>query len=484
MKALNRTTIGQSPQFPIKILQFGGGNFLRAFVDWMIDILNEQTDFGGDVVLVKPTDRGSYEALRKQEGLFHVDLNGIQNGALKSEQRLVSCLRRIVNPYLEWEQYLKLARIPSIRFVVSNTTEAGIIYSGTDQATEHPPAQFPAKLALWLHARYEHFGGDPDRGCILLPCELIEQNGTTLRECILKYASLWGLGDGFENWILDHNHFCNTLVDRIVSGFPKEHAIKIKTAIGFDDHLLVSGEYYHSWVIQGPEFLQHELPLNRTGLQVKFVPDLLPYREMKVRILNGAHTAMVPVGYLNGFETVGDVINDPQVSRFVEQLLVEEVSSTLKFPDETKKSFIGETLNRFRNPHIRHLLSSIALNSISKFKTRLLPTIVDYYGNAQLSPPRIVFALAALICFYKGSYMDLSIELNDDPEILSIFGQLWQSWDGSEGSTRKIVSEILKHNRLWQSDLTKFQGLEELTTKYVLDIQNLGMSKALRLQDF
>jgi len=481
MQPLNRATAGRAQKYPTKILQFGAGNFLRAFVDWMIDILNDQTDFGGGVAVVKPTNRGNYQDLQDQQGLFHVDLNGTEAGILVSEQKLVSCINRVINPYQDWEQYLQLAEDPSVRFIISNTTEAGINFSEIDGKTDKPPNEFPAKLALWLFRRFTFFEGDPNRGCIVLPCELIPENGKALRLCILQYAKLWDLGDRFADWISNHNYFCDTLVDRIVSGYPSDRVDGIKKSLGFDDKMIVSGEKYHSWIIQGPDFLNDELPFGQTNLMVKFVNDLNPYREMKVRILNGAHTAMVPVGVLVGLETVGQVMEQSMTASFVDDLLADEIGPTLEAPQAEVGLFVNNTLDRFRNPYMQHKLMSIALNSVSKFRVRLLPTLENYHKVHRKLPRRIVFSLAALICMYRGHCGDLKIKLNDDPEVLSIFRRHWQDADSSETSVENMTGRILSEKSLWGLDLTQYPGLQELAVEYIMNIEDLGALGALDL---
>lgn len=455
MKKLNRTNTNLTALPPARILQFGGGNFLRAFVDWMVDELNEQTDFNGGVIIVKPTERGDYTALRQQEGLFHVVLDGIQNGQIIEDHRLVKSINSILHPYLDFEGYLATARLDTIRFVVSNTTEAGIMFNAADKFTDQPQKEFPGKLTRWLYERFKHFAGDAQQGCILLPCELIEENGTALQNCILAYARHWELEESFCNWITAHNIFCNTLVDRIVSGFPADGAAAIHSKLGFADELLAAGEYYHSWVIQAPAVVSEELPFGETILNVQFVDDLRSHREIKVRILNGAHTSMVPVGYLCGLESVRAAIEDPVVSQYVEGLLYDEVIPTLDFPKEELDAFAAAVLDRFRNPAIHHRLISIALNSTSKYKTRLLPSLISYYEKTGLLPTRICFAMAALIRFYKGEYEGKAIPLNDDPTIINFFKA---SWEKHQEDLPLLVKEVLKNDEIWGKHLIPSQA--------------------------
>lgn len=480
MQILNRTTQNIPAQFPLKVMQFGGGNFLRAFVDWMIQILNEETDFNGGVVVIKPTERGDYRELKSQDGLFTVVLDGIKEGQLIAEKKLVSVVQQVVNPYTAWKDYLKLAENEALRFIVSNTTEAGIRFNPDDELSDTPPTEFPAKLTVWLHHRYLFFGGDPTKGCILLPCELIENNGKALKEAILQYADHWNLNPDFKTWIVSSNHFCGTLVDRIVSGYPKDRAEEIQSELDYEDKLLVAGEYYHSWVIQGAQQIQKELPFAETDLNVQFVDDLAPYREMKVRILNGAHTAMVPVGYLAGLSLVRESMQNNEVGSYVENLLMEEVVKTLDFPDAIKHKFVQEVLDRFRNPLIEHQLISISLNGTSKFVTRLLPTLKDYKAKTGSLPVRIVFSLAALILFYRGKFNGKEIELKDDKKVLDFFQDYWQRVIDGKLTIEELAQSVLANKSIWGENLNDFAGMTEMVSKYIIEIEANGVIATLK----
>jgi tagaturonate reductase len=476
MKKLDRQTAGLPLTRPEKVLQFGGGNFLRAFVDWMIDHLNKKGLFNGDVVIVKPTAGGDYSALREQEGLFHVSLNGIQNGELVTENTLVDCVSRVVHPYEEWDAYLASATQDEIRYIVSNTTEAGIAFSEADSADDQPPKEFPAKLTRWLYRRYQHFAGAADKGCVFLPCELIENNGEALRDCILRYAVHWKLEEGFSRWIKSDHVFCNTLVDRIVSGYPKDAAAELERSLGYQDELLVAGEYYHSWVIQGPSRLSAEMGFDKTALGVKFVDDLDTYRTIKVRMLNGAHTALVPVGYLSGMRSVREAIEETNIGNFVRQLLELEVMPTLNAPTAELEAFAEAVVDRFLNPSIYHKLISIALNSTSKFRTRLLPSLLGYVEKFSELPPRIVLALAALIVFYKGEWQGEVIDLQDDADRLDFFRKIWATEDDDPAN---IAKAVLAREAWWGQDLNQIEGLTERLSKYIQLICGKGMYRTL-----
>ncbi len=480
MQDLNRQTTNKPKTLPIKVMQFGGGNFLRAFVDWMIQVLNKETGFNGGVVIIKPTERGDYKEIKSQEGLFTVVLDGIKNGELVAEKTLVDCVQAIVNPYSEWDAYLELAKNPDIRFIVSNTTEAGIRFNRTDSFEDNPPKEFPAKLTVWLYHRFQHFGNDTSKGCILLPCELIEDNGATLKSVILEYAEHWNLDRDFVNWIYLANHFCSTLVDRIVSGYPTDRADMIQSELGYKDKLLVAGEFYHNWVIKGPELVQKELPFAKTDLNVEFVDDLVSYREMKVRILNGAHTSMVPVGYLAGFRLVKEFMDDTVASDFVESLLMKETIKTLDFPEPVLNKFVKDVIDRFRNPLLKHQLISISLNSTSKFVARLLPTLTDYYVANGSLPKRIVFGLSALIRFYKGTFNGEKIELKDDAKVLNFFAFNWSKYEVNNLKMNILVGIVLSNTEIWGEDLTRFEGLVEMVSQNIISIENNGLLTTLK----
>ena len=444
-----------------KILQFGGGNFIRAFVDWMVDILNEASDFDGSVIVVKPTERGDYIFLKKQNGLFHVVLTGIKEGKNIEQIRAVKCISSVLHAYRQWNDFLARAELSDLRFVISNTTEAGIVFNKKEQFLwEKTPHEFPAKLCIWLYRRFLSFNGAIDKGCIFLPLELIPNNADTLRGCLLQYAAHWNLPKEFSQWIQQYNYFCNTLVDRIVSGFPKTDARRIQKEIGFVDELLVAGEIYHSWIIQAPDFVQKELPFSQTNLNVKFVKNLAIHRQIKVRILNGAHTAMVCVGLLAKIEFVSEAMADPFVSRFIEEMISEEIIPCIAHPKADLLAYAKAVLNRFRNPSIQHQLLSIALNTTSKFKTRLLPTLNAHLQKEGRLPKRIVFALAALIRLYKGDI----VELNDSQQTLDFFIKTWRNY-GTDN--KKLVHMILKQKEIWGTDLTQINGLARLVTTHL-----------------
>jgi len=481
MQILNRKTTNTQNRAPERVLQFGGGNFLRAFADWMFDVLNKETDFNGSIVVVKPTKRGDYTELKEQDGLFYVALDGIRKGKLVSNLILVENVSRVIQPYNEWDTYLKLAESETIRFIVSNTTESGIKFSKEDSLNDNPPHEFPAKLTIWLHHRFQYFKGAKDKGCILLPCELIEQNGAALKATILQCAKHFDFSNDFISWIKEANYFCNTLVDRIVSGYPKERSQEILQKIGYNDKLLVAGEDYHSWVIQGPEIVEKELPFAQTNLNVQFVKDARAYREMKVRILNGAHTSLVPVAYLAGLRTVKESMDNPLILQYVNEVLSEEITKTLQnFPEEELTNFVNAVLDRFKNPTLKHFIISISLNSTSKFVARLYPALKEYSSNENKLPKRIVFALSCLIRFYKGEFNNKTIAVNDAPETLAFFKNIWGKKEAKEISYKEMTQTVLENTAVWGTNLNVVEGLADTVAKNIEAIDQNGIETQIK----
>lgn len=467
MKPLNRNTASLQKKLPVKVLQFGEGNFLRGFVDWIIDLMNEKAGFGGSVVVVQPIEQGLIKLLNEQDGLYHVLLNGIQGGKPTKEIRLISAISDSLNPYQDYKQFLQLGENPDLEFIISNTTEAGIAFDETDNKPDTLPSSFPGKLTTLLYHRFKHFNGAADKAVTIIPCELIEKNGDALRAAVLKYADYWNLPEEFTFWIEKNTTFCNTLVDRIVPGFPRETIKAIQQEIGYEDKLVVKAEPFHLWVIEGPAHLKEKFPAEKAGLQVKFVDDQTPYRTRKVRILNGAHTALVPVAYLHGLRTVRDAVEDPETGSFIKEAVYQEIIPTLDLPQEELEQFAGDVIERFQNPFIRHELISIALNSISKYKVRVLPSVLEYRKRYGKLPQRLLFSLAALILFYKGEWQDEKIALNDAPEVLDFFTEAWKTEDAEA-----VVAKVLRNTSFWGQDLSKIEGLQALVTQQVQQLQS------------
>ncbi len=416
-----------------KIIQFGEGGFLRGFADWMIQIINEKTDFDGSVVIVQPIPEGTCDILTAQGCEYTHIYRGVEGVDVKK----INVISRCVKPYGDFDSYLELASNPDFRFVISNTTEAGICFSIDDKITDRPAKTFPGKLTQLLIKRFEA-GLD---GFVFLPCELIDKNGDTLKECIVRYAELWSLGDSFKEWIEKNNIFCNTLVDRINTGYPRDEKIDL----GYEDKLINTSEYFHLWVIEGYPELCREIPFDKCGLNVIVTDKLEMYRTRKVRILNGAHTSLVPYALLEGFDTVKSCIDSPVMSEHIKKCVFDEIIPTLDLPEDELREYADNVLTRFANPYIKHYLSSIALNSVSKFKVRVLPSILEYIKRFNKMPDTLIFAFAKLIEFYRTNMT------NDDPDV-------------TEFMSSATVSEILANKALWDTDLS---FLESEILKYV-----------------
>jgi tagaturonate reductase len=471
----------ESAALPERVLQFGEGNFLRAFVDWMLDQMNSQGLFGGRAVLVQPIAEGMADKLNAQDGLYTVVLRGRERGELRAERRLISAVSRCVNPYRDFDAFLRCAENPELRFVVSNTTEAGIRTDPRDRLDARPAHSFPGKLTQLLHARFRHFEGDPARGLVLLPCELIDRNGSSLQKAVLDTAQAWGLSRDFLRFTGEACVFADTLVDRIVTGYPADEAAELGKALGYEDALLVAAEIYHSWVIAAPRSLEAELPLRAAGLNVIFTHDLKPYRERKVRILNGAHTMIALAAFLAGHETVGDCLQDPLISRYLERGIHQEILPTLALPREELLAFTASVLERFANPFIRHQLSSIALNSVSKYRARILPTVTDFQRAHGTPPPRLSFALAALIAFYRGERDGVPYPLKDDAAVLEFFAQAWSEAAPPFNAEfcQQLVARTLARADFWGADLNAEPGFGAAVSEHLFAITSSGVRAAL-----
>ncbi len=473
---------------PERILQFGEGNFLRAFFDWMVHEMNARGLFDGSVVVVQPIRSGLASVLEEQDGLYTLLLRGVEEGGVVERREVIDSISRAIDPYADWKGFLSCAANPDLRFIVSNTTEAGIAWTDEPEPTERCPEGFPAKLAALLHARYRAVDGDPAKGFIVLPCELIEGNGKALRAAVARHAESWGLGAGFVDWIDRGCRFLDTLVDRIVPGYPREEEEALRAELGYEDRLMDSGEIFHLWVIEGDESVARELPLREAGLNVVWTDDARPYRERKVRILNGAHTMTVPVAFLGGKDEVRECVEDPAIRAFMERGVFEEILPGIALPRPEKEAFARSVLERFSNPFIRHELLSIALNSVSKFRVRVLPSLLDAVASGRGIPGALAFSLAALIAFhrggfdgegaYRGSRGSGSYLIKDEQAVLRVFSSAWASYDMTQDAGA-LCSAILSDAALWERDLRSVPGLEAEVRARLEDIVVRGMDAAL-----
>ncbi|MGH9615528.1 MAG: tagaturonate reductase [Acidobacteriaceae bacterium] len=475
---------------PEKVLQFGTGVFLRGFVDWMIDGMNRKGLFNGSVVVVPSIAPEIISKLDRQNCAYTHLARGLENRKLVEQQQVVASISRGIDPYVHFDEYLQCAHNPELRFIVSNTTEAGIVYRAEDKQTDRPPASFPAKLTLLLIERYKAFNGDPSKGFVLLPCELIERNGDTLKNTVLQMAKNWDLDPTILDWIENANVFTNTLVDRIVTGFPRDEIEALWQASGYTDDLFNTSDVFHLWVIEGPAQLATELPLQEAGFNVIFTDDIAPYRNRKVRILNGAHTVTALAAYLAGKDLVGECMSDPLIGGFMKRAIYDEVIPTLSLPKEQLESFAAAVFERFSNPFIKHSLLSISLNSVSKYKARLLPSIEQYLAIHGRLPARLVFGLAALIAFYRGTSIQngalvghrdgKEYRIQDSPAVLQAFADLWSNFDRSTSGIRSLTDAVLRREDWWGKDLRQLPGMAATVSGHLESILNHGMKTSLQ----
>ena len=475
MKQLNRTNV-QANKYPERIIQFGEGNFLRAFVDWIIYNMNQKAGFNSSVVIVQPLENGMVNMLNEQDGLYHVNLQGLQNGKEVDSIQLIDVVSRGLNPYAQYDEFLKLAEIPEMRFVISNTTEAGIAFDPSCKLEDAPAKSYPGKLTQLLFHHFNVFNGAMDKGLIIFPCELIFDNGKVLKKCIDQYIELWNLGEDFKHWFDTACGVYCTLVDRIVPGYPRDSIGQILDRIGLDDKLVVKGEIFHLWVIEAPKTVEKEFPADKAGLNVLFVPCEKPYHDRKVTLLNGPHTVLSPVGYLAGLDTVKECCDDPVIGRFVKKVMFDELLETLDLPRVELTQFADAVLERFRNPFVKHFVTSIMLNSFPKFKTRDLPGLKIFLERKGVLPSGLVLGLAAIVTYYKGGKRGKDeIVLKDDPVIIELLNNLW-----ADGSPIDVAKGVLGAEFIWGEDLNLIPGLTEKLSEYLQMIQDKGMNETVK----
>lgn len=453
---------------PVKVLQFGEGNFLRAFVDYWFDMSNEKVGWNGKVALVQPIAQGLTDLINEQEGLYTLYLRGSENGEKVDRKRVISSVDACYNPYNseDWEKIKAIACSKDLEYIASNTTEAGIVYDPDSKFDQVPPASFPAKLTVLLYDRFK--AGMP--GLTILSCELIDNNGQELKKCILKHIADWNLGDDFRKYIEEDTLFCSTLVDRIVPGRirdPKESAA-MDEANGYEDDLKDVGEVFGVWYIEGPKELEDKLPFKKAGLNVHVVPEVAPYKKRKVRILNGAHTGFVLGAYLAGFDIVRDCMHDDTVHGFMNKLLFDEVIPILPLDKKDCEDFAAAVTDRFNNPFVDHQLMSISLNSTSKWKARDLPSLLEYNEKFGKLPEALCMGFAAYIAFYSTALQRREDDalvakrpagneyrIQDDGWVLDFY------WDHKDADDKTLVHDVLSNEKMWDQDLTQIAGLED-----------------------
>lgn len=483
MEVLNKK-MTKAVDRPIKVLQFGEGNFLRAFVDHMIDVANEKEVFHGNIAIVKPIAYGNLDRFHRQDNQYTLSLRGKEGGETKIINRVITSIDDAVCSIEEYDKYASYARLESLRFLISNTTESGIVYDETDSFELQPPKTFPGKCTKLLYERFLYFNGAKEKGLILIPCELIEENGTTLKKYILKFARQWNLGKEFINWVEESCIFCNTLVDRIVTGYPREEAESIWKDLGYQDDLLDVCEIFGLWVIESEKDISKEFPLYKAGLPVIFTENQKPYRERKVRILNGAHTSFVLASFLAGNDYVLESMEDKDIREFVIKTIYDEIIPTLTLPKEELIVFADSVIERFENPYIKHALLSISLNSVSKWKTRCYPSFVDYTKKFDKLPSHLSFSIAALMKFYQSQELGENsltsnrdgetYQIMDDRDVLEFFAK------ASSLPARDFVQSFLSNEKFMGEDMTKYDGLVSLVTKYLENINQYGMREAIK----
>ena len=452
---------------PVKVLQFGEGNFLRAFVDYFFDVSNEKADWNGKVALVQPIHGGLTHLINEQQALYTLYLRGSENGEKVNRKRVISVCDACYNPYdnADWDKVREIAVSDDLEYVTSNTTEAGIVYDPESTMDQLPPHSFPAKLAVLLYERFKA----GKKGLVILSCELIDNNGKELQKVIEHHIADWGLGDDFLSYIQNDCLFCSTLVDRIVPGRIRDEkeVAELEAEHGYKDNLLDVGEVFGVWYIEGPEWLEDKLPFKKAGLNVHVVPDVTPYKKRKVRILNGAHTGFVLGAYLAGFNIVRDCMHNDTVRGFMNKMLNEEVIPCLPLDKADCEAFAAAVTDRFNNPFVDHQLMSISLNSTSKWKARNMPSFLEYVEKFGCLPKALTMSLAAYIAFYSNDVQRLDggalickrpagdeYAVQDDPWVLEFY------YDHKDDSEETLVKAVLQNERMWDQDLTKVEGLE------------------------
>ena len=477
MKTINDVIEKKYGNYPEKVLQFGEGNFLRAFVDWMIDKANRDGIYQGSIVLCQPIAQGLKDMINAQDGVYTLAMRGAENGQPVEKIEVITSVSRCINPYENYEDLMEIARSADLEVVVSNTTEAGIAYHAGDQLTDRPPVSFPAKVTAFLYERYKAFNGDPEKGLLFLPVELIDNNGAELKRIVLQYAQEWELGQEFTDWINTANAFTSTLVDRIVTGYPRDEVSYFEEKLGYKDNIIDTSELFNLWVIEGDKKWADKLPVHKTDANVIWTDDVKPYKKRKVRILNGAHTSTVLAAYLAGFDIVGDFMKDDTVRTFMNNVIYQEVIPTLDLPKEELESFAAAVNDRFANPYIKHKLLDIALNSCSKFNARCLPSLLGYVEEKGVLPKCLTFSLAAFIKFYQGEWKDgvytgtrkdgTQYPLRDDESVIRFFADAW-----SENDAEGTAEAALSNKDFWSGkDLTEVPGLKDAVAGYLKEME-------------
>lgn len=489
MKNLSYQTITeiQYPNYvlrnaPEKVLQFGEGNFLRAFVDYWFDLSNEKTEWNGKCCLVQPIVSGLAKIINEQEGLYTLYLRGMENGEKVDRKRIISSVSRCLNPYEEegFAAMMNLSISDDLEYIVSNTTEAGIVYDPDCQLEDKPCASFPGKLTQVLYQRY----GAGKNGLVILSCELIDNNGKELLKCVNQYIDQWGLSEEFRHYVNDECTFCSTLVDRIVPGHigDAKEAERMENENGYHDELMDVGEVFGVWVIEGPAWLEDKLPFKKAGINCFVVPNVTPYKKRKVRILNGAHTGFALGSYLAGYDIVRDCMNDDTIREFMNKMLFKEVIPTLSMDEDDLKQFAAAVQDRFNNPFINHELMSISLNSTSKWRARNMPSLLEYCVMIGKLPTCLAMSFAAYIAFFSNDIQALTEKglvcrrnkgneyiCRDDRCVLDFY------YEHKDATLEMLVHDVMINENMWGTNLTVIPGFEETTVRNLKMIRESGV---------
>ncbi len=491
MPKLSKQVIDSDTQYtfdlPVKVLQFGTGVLLRGLCDYLIDKANKQHIFNGRIVVVKST-AGSADDFAEQDGLYTVCVRGVDNeGTTIDEATAVTAISRVISAQDSWQSILQVARNPHLEVILSNTTEVGIQYV-EESIFQSPPQSFPAKLTAFLYERFRTYGGKKDKGLVIVPTELITDNGLKLRECVEKISVYNELGKLFNKWLKYHVKFCNSLVDRIVPGKPDAATFAaLQEKIGYEDALLTVAEPYLLWAIEGDERVKKALSFEQISENVIVDEDISYYRERKLRILNGSHSAAAPLGYLSGFDITFQCMNDPAMSKYYETIIYDEIVPTLPFEEQMDelKVFAGDILNRYRNPFIQQKLIGITLQQSSKMNARNVATIRRYYRQFNKAPKLFTIGFAAYLLFmravkqqnehYFGQRGEEFYVINDEQA-----AYFYEQWQGVTVETvPAFVQTVLSNTKLWDTDLTKLEGFAETVTEYLTEMMNTGVKTTL-----
>lgn len=485
MKKINEVVASKAPALKERVLQFGEGNFLRAFADWMIDKANGQGVFDGSIVLCQPIAQGMGELINSQDGMYTLIMRGILDDKAVEKIEPITSVSRCINPYEDYEALLDLARSEDLQVVISNTTEAGISYREGDKLADRPAQSFPAKVCAFLYERYKAFNGATDKGLLFLPVELIDNNGANLLRIVLQYAVEWGLDENFQTWVRESNHFCSTLVDRIVTGYPGDELEYFYNEMGYEDKCLVSSEIFNLWVIEGKAEWAEILPIHKTDANVIWTEDVTPYKKRKVRILNGGHTASVLAAYLAGHNIVLEMMNDSLFENYIDKLFNEEIIPTLDLPKEDLQNFALAVKDRFRNPYIKHRLLDISLNSCSKWCARCMPSLLGFVEVTGELPKVMAFSLAAFIRFYKGEFENGVYQgkradgtvyvIKDDAKVITFFKEVW-----AKGNTMEVAEAVLSNTDFWEGrNLNTIAGFKELIAYYLDEMEQKNVREVI-----